>query len=99
MTTAVYRNESDAIDPGVCTQGSAKGLHLLKIKDGRSTQSTVSFTLKTKDSFVTQPTAPLRATIVLGATQSAGDAGACSSLSFTAAQCRFNSSHTTLTCR
>lgn len=94
-----YRNASDAIDPPACTFTSANGLKLLKFRDTRATKSVLKFLVKAKQATIASPIGPLRATIVLGATASAGAAGECAVHAFSTLGCRYNSSRTALICR
>ncbi len=70
-----YRNKTTALDPPTCTPGSARGLALLRYRV-RSERDLEVFLWARKASLPV-PVGPLRATVVLGATQAAGDAGAC----------------------
>ncbi|HEY8514044.1 MAG TPA: glycosyl hydrolase family 8 [Candidatus Binatia bacterium] len=70
-----YRNGSTALDPPTCTAGSARGLALLKYR--KLGDRDLDVVVQVRKSSLPTPVGPLRATLVLGATQAAGDAGAC----------------------
>ncbi|MEW6271579.1 MAG: hypothetical protein AB1689_20035, partial [Thermodesulfobacteriota bacterium] len=70
-----YRNASTAIDPPSCTPGSARGLVLLKYRV--RSERDLDVVVRVRKGSLPVPVGPLRATLVLGATQAAGDAGAC----------------------
>jgi hypothetical protein len=70
-----YRNRSTALDPPSCTPGSSRGLQLIKYK-ARS-PSDLDIQVKANHATIAAPVGPLRLTVVLGATQAAGDAGHC----------------------
>ena len=70
-----YKNGSTALDPPSCTAGSSRGLFLLKYRP-RTTRD-VDVQLKAKKASLGTVVGPLRATLVMGATQADGDAGRC----------------------
>ena len=70
-----YRNRSGALHAPACTPGSARGLAQLTWRPGSDWD--VRIQAKAKRATIAEPIAPLRATVVLGATQAAGDGGAC----------------------
>jgi endo-1,4-beta-D-glucanase Y len=71
----IYRNRSTALDPPACTPGTSRGLHFMKYKP-RSGYD-LDFQAKARRATIAAPVGPLRATLVLGSTQTAGDGGAC----------------------
>lgn len=74
-TTTVYRNGSTALDPPLCTLGSARGLRSLSYRP--RTVRDLDFAASARQSTIGVPVGPLRATLVLGDAASAGDNGAC----------------------
>ena len=94
-----YKNKSGAINPPVCTAGSAKGLNLIKFKDERAAKGVIAFIVKTKDSALSQPVGPLRGTIVSGATSAESAGGQCGTVTFSPSACRYNPNGSTLTCK
>jgi hypothetical protein len=92
-----YKNGSGAIDPPVCTAGSAGGLKKLKVKDKRAKGKGIAFKVTTKGSTVATIVGPLRGTIVLGATVAESLAGECGVHEFASASCR--QKKTTVTCK
>lgn len=71
----IYRNRSTALDPPICTAGSARGLGLLKYKPRSSLD--VDVQLRARGASIPVPVGPVRATWVLGSTAAASDAGRC----------------------
>ncbi len=71
----LYRNRSTALDPPVCTVGSARGLKQLQYKPKDAKELTVQAIAR--NATVALPVGPLRASLVFGSTQAAGDAGVC----------------------
>ncbi len=71
----LYRNRSTAIDPPACTADSAAGLRLLKYRPRSGLD--LDFQAKAVKSTIATPVGPLRAILVLGSGQAAGDTGAC----------------------
>ncbi|MFN2377527.1 MAG: glycosyl hydrolase family 8 [Candidatus Binatia bacterium] len=70
-----YLNKSGALGAPTCSPGSAAGLSKIQYRLGSATD--VPFQIRTKRSTITAPMGPLRMTLVLGDTASAGDAGDC----------------------
>lgn len=70
-----YKNGSTALDPRTCTAGSTRGLFLLQYRP--RTAHDVDVLLKAKKASLGAVVGPLRATLVMGATQADGDAGRC----------------------
>ncbi len=64
-----------ALDPPVCTAGTSRGLSFLKYRARSGFDLDVQ--VKAKHATIAAPVGPLRATVVLGSTQAAGDAGQC----------------------
>lgn len=71
----LYKNGSTALNPPVCTAGTSAGLTRLKYKP--RTTSDLDFQAIAKRTTIANPVGPLQATLVLGATQTASDNGAC----------------------
>ncbi|MEO8603247.1 MAG: glycosyl hydrolase family 8 [bacterium] len=70
-----YRNASNAMDPPMCTAGSARGLRSLAYRQGHEGEIAVS--LNTKGTALAAPlVGPLRATVILGGAAAAAS-GAC----------------------
>ena len=85
-----YRNRrSQALDPPLCTLGTAYALTSVRLRDRRATKGVVSFALKTAryGMFFEDLAGPFRVVVVLGATPDAGLAGACATRSFAVADC------------
>lgn len=59
-----YRNQSTAIDPPACTQASARGLSRLVYRPRNQVE--LAFSIKTRNSTLSTPVGPLRATLVIG---------------------------------
>jgi hypothetical protein len=74
-TRNLYRNRSGALDPPVCTAGTANGLNQIRYKP-RGTFD-VDLQLKARDATIAAPVGPLRITWVLGPNQAASDGGEC----------------------
>ena len=95
-TEQTYRNGSTAMDPPVCTPGSANGLTSIKFKDLRARSGEIAFKVRAVNSILPRPggyetlKGPLRTTIVLGATAADGLNGACGVHTFSPEQCAFN---------
>jgi len=95
-TEQTYRNGSTAMDPPVCTPGSANGLTSIKFKDLRARSGEIAFKVRAVNSILPRPggyetlKGPLRTTIVLGATAADGLNGACGVHAFSPEQCAFN---------
>jgi hypothetical protein len=98
-TKQIYKNSSGAVDVGVCTNGSANGFSLMKVKDRRGYAAGIQIRAKARNATMPHPVGPLRITVVLGATAAAGNAGECATFAFSPTSCQFNSSGTTLICR
>jgi hypothetical protein len=81
-----YRNASNALDPPVCTPGSANGLTQLDFVDDRARGRGIRVQAKTKHSTLGTPAGPLRVTIVSGGAAE-GDAGECGSHTFRPGEC------------
>ena len=81
---------SDALDPPLCTPGTARALKSVRFRDRRATKGVVSFALQTSN-FGTIPrvavAGPLRMTVVFGVTAAAGLAGDCGTHTFALADC------------
>jgi len=81
---------SDALDPPLCTFGTAHALKSIRVRDRRAAKGVVSFVVQT-DAFGTPPDEPLvgpfRMTVVLGAAAGDGLAGDCGTHTFAAADC------------
>jgi hypothetical protein len=93
--TARYRNRSGSLDPPACTEGSANGLTKLLFK--KRSAELLELKASTKGSTIGSIVGPLRATLVLGDDDAAGDAGHCGvSLGI---PCFANTSGTTVRCR
>jgi len=90
-----YRNRSGALDPPACTAGSAEGLSKLLYKK-RSTQE-LELGLDAKGASIGPVVGPVRATLVLGDDEAAGDAGRCGVS--VAIPCFANGAGTTVRCR
>ena len=75
QSKTTYKNGSSELDPPTCTPGSARGLTRLQYKP-HSTRD-LDFQATVKNATLPALVGPLRATLVLGATQAAGDAGQC----------------------
>ena len=60
----LYRNRSGALDPPVCTAGSANGLSQIRYK--HAGPSDLDLQLKARDATIAAPVGPLRITWVLG---------------------------------
>jgi endo-1,4-beta-D-glucanase Y len=73
--STTYKNGSTALDPPTCTAGSARGFFQLQLRP-RSARD-LDVLVKAKKSSIAPVVGPLRATVVLGATQADGDAGRC----------------------
>ncbi len=71
----LYKNASGALDPPLCTAGSARGLSRLKYQ--RKSDRDIALQLKAQRTTLAAPIGPLRVTWVLGSTAAAGDTGAC----------------------
>lgn len=71
----LYKNGSTALNPPMCTAGTSAGLTRLKYKP-RSSRD-LDFQAIAKRTTIPVPVGPLRATLVLGPTQTASDGGAC----------------------
>lgn len=91
-----YRNLSGALAPPTCPAGSAHGLTNMVLADQRSKGKGVRFAVKTRKSTLTAA-GPLRATIVLGATETDSLAGRCGVVTFSPSSCKLRGA--TLTCR
>ncbi|MCK6555684.1 glycosyl hydrolase family 8 [Candidatus Binatia bacterium] len=74
-TRTTYRNRSTALDPPVCTAGSSGGLSELRYRPYDTTELEVQ--AKARRATIAAPLGPLRASLVLGNTQAAGDNGVC----------------------
>ena len=94
-TRNMYRNRSGALDPPVCTAGSANGLSQIRYKPRGGFD--LDLQLKSRDATIAAPVGPLRITWVLGATQAASDGGQCA-LS-TAVACTSNGSGSVRKCQ
>lgn len=73
--STLYKNGSTALDPPACTAGSARGFFHLKYRP-RSARD-LDVLVKAKKASIGTVVGPLRATVVMGATQADGDAGRC----------------------
>lgn len=73
--STLYKNGSSALDPPSCTAGSARGFFHLKYRP--RTSRDLDVLVKAKKASLGAVVGPLRATVVLGATQADGDAGRC----------------------
>ncbi len=91
----LYRNRSGALDPPVCTAGSANGLSQIRYKTKDS--SDLDLQLKARDATIAAPVGPLRITWVLGPTQAESDAGQCAL--GTAVACTSNGSGSVRRCQ
>ncbi len=92
-----YANASNRIDPPACTPGSAKGLRSLRFKDRRAKGKGIAFTLVAKRADLGVPAAPLRATVVLGASVTSSLVGECGVRTFAADECK--TKRATIRCR
>ncbi|HEV7732876.1 MAG TPA: right-handed parallel beta-helix repeat-containing protein [Candidatus Binatia bacterium] len=72
-----YTNRSGAVLPPACPPGSAQGLRSVKLKDRRAKGKGIGVTAKVSGATLPAPTAPVRITIVFGASPEAGAAGLC----------------------
>jgi hypothetical protein len=86
-TKLAYRNRSNAIDPPTCTPKSANGLQSIRLKDRRARNKGIALRIKGKGATLPVPTGPLRVTLVLGATPTAGASGACATHTYTSTEC------------
>jgi cysteine-rich repeat protein len=85
-TLARYRNASGAVDPPVCTAGSANGLTRVLLVDRRTKARGIHVRAKASGAPFTTPTGPVRLTVVLGG-EAESLAGACAVVTFTPEQC------------
>jgi hypothetical protein len=69
-----YTNTSGALPPA-CAPGSARGIRSIKLEDRRTKGKGIGVTVKVSGATLPLPTAPLRVTIVFGASAEAGGAG------------------------
>ncbi|MCC6850263.1 MAG: hypothetical protein IT294_17365 [Deltaproteobacteria bacterium] len=90
-----YRNRSGALDPPGCTAGSANGLGQIRYKPRGAYD--LDLQLRARAATVVAPVGPLRLTWVLGAAQSASDAGRCATSA--AIGCTGNGSGSARRCR
>lgn len=74
-TRTTYRNRSTAMDPPACTASSSNGLTQLRYRPNDATE--VAVHTRARRATLTAPVGPLRASLVLGSTQAAGDTGVC----------------------
>ena len=74
-TRTIYRNRSSALDPPTCTPGSAAGLNRLEYRPCGDRD--LAMRVNVKQATLAAPLGSLRATLVLGSTSAAGDAGWC----------------------
>lgn len=91
----LYRNRSTALDPPLCTSGTARGLSLIKYKPRSAFDLDVQ--VRARAASIAAPIGPLRVTWVLGSGQPDSDAGRCASSA--ALACTSNGSGSTLRCR
>jgi hypothetical protein len=95
----VYGNASGAL-PAACAAGSARDIKLFRLLDRRLTLTqSIDFFTRTRPTTIAEPVGPLRLTVVLGADEAVGLAGACGSFSFDALDCKRNAAGTKLVCR
>jgi len=97
-TESVYLNRSGAIDPPLCTAGSAYGLRRIRIADARPAGG-IRFRIESIRATVGEPVLPLLAGVVLGAERASGMAGSCALRALTAEDCRWSSGGGALRCR
>jgi hypothetical protein len=86
-TNLAYRNRSNALDAS-CSAGSAQGLRTVRLKDRRAKGKGIAFRIVGKGAEIAAPAGPLAMTLVLGADEAAGRAGACAARAFDADACR-----------
>jgi cysteine-rich repeat protein len=72
-----YSNGSGSIDPPACTDGSANGLHGIRIVDRRERAGQIRFSFRAAGATIPEPGPTARLSVVLGASPGAGSGGAC----------------------
>ncbi|MDX2170591.1 MAG: glycosyl hydrolase family 8 [Deltaproteobacteria bacterium] len=91
----MYRNRSGALDPPMCTAGSANGLNQIRYRPRDA--NTLDLQVKSRGANIAAPVGPLRLTWVLGPGQPASDSGQCATS--VALPCTANGSGSTRKCR
>ncbi len=98
-TRYMYRNRSEAIDPPVCTAGSAAGLDSVELEGHGRGVRPIAFRVQARHTPVDRPVGPMRVMFVLGASAEAGMAGRCARHEFPALACNYDDTRTVLVCK